>query len=100
MEFTKQVYLLERPKGVKDDVKHARMAASKTSIVLRKYLLDIVFQGKRKIMSPCRKLTLTWGYLCSSQLNSPAFYAKQDFHRENSLFTSSAPPLSNNLKQA
>ena len=59
MEFTKQVYLLERPKGVKDDVKHARMAASKTSIVLRKYLLDIVFQGKRKIMSPCRKLTLT-----------------------------------------
>ena len=49
MEFTKQVYLLERPKGVKDEVNH----------VLRKYLLDIVFKGKRKIMSPCRKLTLT-----------------------------------------
>ena len=45
MEVTNQVYLL--------------VAASKTSIVLRKYLLDIVFQGKRKIMSPCRKLTLT-----------------------------------------
>ena len=34
-----------------------------------------------------------WGYLCSSQLNFPAFYAKRDFLRgENSLFTSSALP--------
>ena len=32
MEVTKQVYWLERPKGVKDEVNHARMAASKTSI--------------------------------------------------------------------
>ena len=38
-----------------------------------------------------------WGYLCSSQLNFPAFYAKRDFLRgENSLFTSSALP---SLKQ-
>ena len=32
MEVTKQMYLLERPKGVKDEVNHARMAASKTCI--------------------------------------------------------------------
>ena len=69
--------------------------------VLEIHTMSVTFlksKEKTQIMPPFGKLTLTWGYLCSSQLNFPAFYAKQDFLRgENSLFTSSARPT---LKQS